>query len=119
MEVIKDLIPVKALNKLKSSIGKKYIIISGEPGLLKSELIEKFISETKIPYERFILKTEDKKTSYFLQRLSEKLIRGEAESLEGMKNSLINFFREEKDIKLFIFERFEEKVLKQKVYSGI
>ncbi|MEO0255335.1 MAG: tetratricopeptide repeat protein [candidate division WOR-3 bacterium] len=108
MEVIKDLIPVKALNKLKSSIGKKYIIISGEPGLLKSELIEKFISETKIPYERFILKTEDKKTSYFLQRLSEKLIRGEAESLEGMKNSLINFFREEKDIKLFIFERFEE-----------
>ncbi|MEO0300708.1 MAG: tetratricopeptide repeat protein [candidate division WOR-3 bacterium] len=108
MEVIKDLIPVKALNKLKSSIGKKYIIICGEPGLLKSELIEKFTLETKIPYERFVLTKEDEKTAYFLRRLSEKFIRGEAESLEGMKNSLINFFREEKKIKLFIFERFEE-----------
>lgn len=108
MEVIKNLIPEKALNKLKSSIGKKYIIICGEPGLLKSELIEKFISETKITHERFILTEEDKKHTYFLKKLSEKLIMGEAESLEGMKNSLINFFREEKAIKLFIFERFEE-----------
>ncbi|MEN3045201.1 MAG: hypothetical protein ABDH37_08350, partial [Candidatus Hydrothermales bacterium] len=106
MEILKSLFPQKALDKLKNSLDKKYIIICGEPGLLKSELIEKFLSETNINYVKFLLTKEDSKEGFFLKKLSQKLLQGEFVNIEVLKNSLYNHFKNEKNIKIFVFEKF-------------
>ncbi|MEN3046039.1 MAG: tetratricopeptide repeat protein [Candidatus Hydrothermales bacterium] len=108
MEVLRDLFPRRALDKLRESLDKKYLVICGEPGLLKSEVINRFLLETKINHVKFLLTKEDSKEGYFLKKLADRLLKSELISVEALKNSLYNYFRNEKNIKVFVFEKFEE-----------
>ncbi len=108
MEAIKELLPVKAIRKLRESVNKKYIILAGEPGLLKSEVINKFLEESNLKNVRFLLGEEDRAIPRFLTKIGSKLLKEIAETIEGLKMVISNYFREEKEINFFVFERFEE-----------
>jgi len=108
VENLKDLLPIRAIERLKDIKGKKFIILQGEPGLLKSEVIEKYLEEEGLKNKKFLLTKEDRDSTYFLSRLEKELTKGAAESIAGIKSALINYFREETKIKVFVFERFDE-----------
>jgi len=116
VENLKNLLPIRAVEKLKKSKGKKFIIVSGEPGLLKSEVIEKFIEDEKLKNKKFLLTSEDRNSFYFLSRIEKDLTKGSAESIGGMKSTLSNYFREETEIKIFVFERFEEIISSESMH---
>jgi len=103
---VNKLFPLKAINKLEENKNKKILIILGEPGLLKSEIIRRFI-ENKPFILNFVFLPEDKEKEHFVVRIGTHLNIGELDRIENIYTAILDFFKDEKNKGYVIFEKVE------------